>query len=394
MQLFGINRSSVPLLIFYGELVPIAHFWDRLGAFGRGYVLTLACRIWYCSPTTVWIDSEQGTLIRGLEGPNHYLGDADAFNHNVVKSLPSSVELLDEDVCFRYFSQFPLGKGFDRDAIDIIHSMSERGAAGSPVINRPRPHVLSSKTDSLITVGSIVWENYGCFGDQVVMTDGRTRFTLTDSDKDPRLHLCSDVDQNSWMSQASSVFHRLGISLDDDLSPYKFAVPVIRLTASIGNSQQRSEDQPIYFFLHPVPEHGVPTHTWSYDADGKTSIPYHHCEYLGLPTELSMNRFTWTCWPQSETYKSIHKWQVARGFDPTTTEFARYLEYSIFEVQPESVSSQIEELDPSEASSSSIVENPRKNDPGQSAVSSIWSAITAPLTYAADEDSKISAALM
>ncbi|KAF9265340.1 hypothetical protein L218DRAFT_167969 [Marasmius fiardii PR-910] len=37
MQLFGINRSSVPLLIFYGDLLPLAHVWDRIGLFGKTY---------------------------------------------------------------------------------------------------------------------------------------------------------------------------------------------------------------------------------------------------------------------------------------------------------------------------------------------------------------------
>ncbi|KAG7097920.1 hypothetical protein E1B28_005231 [Marasmius oreades] len=34
MQLFGINCSSVPLLIFHRELLPLAHFWDGLGGLG------------------------------------------------------------------------------------------------------------------------------------------------------------------------------------------------------------------------------------------------------------------------------------------------------------------------------------------------------------------------
>ncbi|KAG7094710.1 hypothetical protein E1B28_005530 [Marasmius oreades] len=177
MQLFGINQSRIPLLIFYGELVPLAHFWDRLGRLGRGYATTLAEHVWDCSPSTVWIDPEQGTLVRGLEGPDHnlsYLGTVWTSD----ETLPSSLEFLQEEVCFRYFSQFPLVKDFDEGVIDILHFTSMVNIEKSPILNCP--HVLSSNTKSIIAVGSGDWYGSGCLGNRVVMPDGRTRFTLTD----------------------------------------------------------------------------------------------------------------------------------------------------------------------------------------------------------------------
>ncbi|KAG7097564.1 hypothetical protein E1B28_004901 [Marasmius oreades] len=170
MQLFGINRSSVPLLIFYGELVPLAHLWDSLGQFGRSYAYTLSRDVWHCSPSEVWIDPEQGTLVRGIEGPDR---DIDYVTFGDFETLPSSVELLHEDVCFRYLSRLPLDQGFDRDVIDVLHFASEIREDKPPTISRPC--VLLSKTNSIIAFGSRVWNGFGCLGDQVLMPDGRTR---------------------------------------------------------------------------------------------------------------------------------------------------------------------------------------------------------------------------
>ncbi|KAG7097876.1 hypothetical protein E1B28_005187 [Marasmius oreades] len=218
MQLFGINRSSVPLLIFYGELVPLAHFWDRLGELGQSYAYTLAWDKWECSPSRVWIDTEQGILVHGLEGPDHNL-----FHFFItVEPLPSSVELLlEEDVCFRYFSRFPLVKKFDMRVIEVFHCASEIEEGGPWIVKRPC--VVSSRTIFVIAVGREVWTVYGCLDNQVLMPDGRARFTLTsDEDSTSTFGFYSSKyrDETHWLSQAPSVFHRLGISLNKDLSSY------------------------------------------------------------------------------------------------------------------------------------------------------------------------------
>ncbi|KAF9265359.1 hypothetical protein L218DRAFT_169092 [Marasmius fiardii PR-910] len=67
MQLFGINRSSIPLLIFYGDLIPLAHVWDRISWFGQAYAGTLAENMG-CNGSELWIGPKQGTLLRGICG--------------------------------------------------------------------------------------------------------------------------------------------------------------------------------------------------------------------------------------------------------------------------------------------------------------------------------------
>ncbi|KAG7097658.1 hypothetical protein E1B28_004986 [Marasmius oreades] len=352
MQLFGINRSTIPLLIFYGELVPLAHLWDRVGRFGKAYTRALSLNMDW-GDSEIWIDPAQGTLVHGVEGPYCDLLFLNFPTTN--ETLPSSVELLlDEDVCFRYLSRLPLDKDFDRRVIDLLHFGSDIGEERSPIISKPC--VFSSKTNSIIAVGSPgnCWKGYGCLKYRVAMPDGRTRFTFTDESSELELHAFGAV--RAWLSQASSVFNRLGILLDEELSSYKLIVPVVYLRGSIENSsikhQRRSEDPPIYFFLHPLPSFPLGdnsdlfTHTWSYDENGETPIPHHHCEYLGLPIKLYERLFSSRAhrWP-SKTYKNIHKWQIARGFDPTTADFARYLDHpNIYEVLPESDAGRFEEL--------------------------------------------------
>ncbi|KAF9256902.1 hypothetical protein L218DRAFT_837518, partial [Marasmius fiardii PR-910] len=73
---------------------------------------------------------------------------------------------------------------------------------------------------------------------------------------------------------------------------------------------------------------------WSFDMEGQTFIPKHVCQYLGLPTTGTYPYAAWSYtmfWPTS-TYKTIQKWQIDRGFDPKTTDFAQYLQLPLFEV--------------------------------------------------------------
>ncbi|KAG7097616.1 hypothetical protein E1B28_004950 [Marasmius oreades] len=371
MQLFGINRSKIPLLIFFGELVPLAHL--SLGQFGRGYASTFAFWNMSCEEAEIWIDPKQGTLVRGVEGPHC---DLDCFIFT-ARALPPSVELLlQEDVCFRYFSRLPLDKEFDRRVIDEFRRGFEIGChVGPPIIGKPC--VFSSKTNSIIAVGDgSHWNGYGCLEYQVVMPDGRTRFTLTDKRSELTLYSDPFGHHCAWLSQASSVFLRLGILLDEEHWSYELSVPYIKLKGSTENSsiqqQRRSEVPPIYFFLHPLPPFPLgdgsvlSIHTWSHDENGETPIPHHHCNYLGLPTELSLaicssNTFYWP----SEVYKSIHKWQVARGFDPTTADFARYLDHPIYEVLLESEAGRFEELNIGLSGRSSAEESLSQDDQWQ-----------------------------
>ncbi|KAG7097631.1 hypothetical protein E1B28_004963 [Marasmius oreades] len=342
MQLFGINRSSVPLLLFHGELVPLSHFWERLGFFGRSYVTTLGWRMG-CERSQMWMDPQQGTLIRGLEGPGH---KPRHYGWLSFRPLQSTVEFLEDDVCLRHLSRRPLIKGFDLDVIAVLHLASVVKREIPPATNRP--YVVSSLTSSPIAIGSGVWTDDDCYFDSgVVMPDGRTsRFNLTGREGSFSLRPDPCDDNCAWLSQAWSVYHELGVSSNQDLSQFKLIQPAIWLNGLIEESavkrQRRLEGPPIYFFLHPFrlftplePGSAVCIHTWSFDENGRTSIPHAYCHYLGLPTKLRVERIT--CYEHSystETYKYIREWQVARGFNPSTTDFTRYMGYPIYKVVP------------------------------------------------------------
>ncbi|KAF9262796.1 hypothetical protein L218DRAFT_843403, partial [Marasmius fiardii PR-910] len=97
---------------------------------------------------------------------------------------------------------------------------------------------------------------------------------------------------------------------------------------------------PVYLFVLPLSidilsialqkKHTTSLHMWSFDKMGRSCISDSICQLLGLPTELYIDykeeqdlyaeEFSYP----AEVYKRLHSWQVARGFDPTTTEFAKH----------------------------------------------------------------------
>ncbi|KAL0570447.1 hypothetical protein V5O48_011511 [Marasmius crinis-equi] len=55
------------------------------------------------------------------------------------------------------------------------------------------------------------------------------------------------------------------------------------------------------------------------------------CHHLGLPVALKLefgipDAFSWS----NDAYRAVHAYQLARGFDPTTTDFARSLRYPTY----------------------------------------------------------------
>ncbi|KAL0567112.1 hypothetical protein V5O48_014882 [Marasmius crinis-equi] len=223
-----------------------------------------------------------------------------------------------------------------------------------------QPTVFSTSTNATITVGSGGWgEEWGCcVGEKQVMENGATRFTL--GDKGDWFLVASGWEEREvWMSQASCVFHQRGVSLDDDLSQYELIYPRLYLEGHLSTSEttcQRRREKTIYLFVHPLPP-STPTedcttsslHHWSFDPTGQHPLPPETCEDLGLPIELSLkvylpDRYCWN----NERYKWMHEYQLARGFDPKTPDFARHLGFPIYQVQSDS--DRFEDIDVTTAS--------------------------------------------
>ncbi|KAG7090213.1 hypothetical protein E1B28_011815 [Marasmius oreades] len=327
VPLFGYNKSSVPLLIFHGELVPLSHVDVELGDLGMFYIEILKNSLG-CSRNELWMDPTKGRFCRGPIGPQCRAWREDDVNITV----PSDVDCLKEDNLIRYFSNRKHDWGFFWAVSYSACHFQKLEVILGPTNNQIQ--LISGLTNSTIAFTQILrwWSREGCLCDGQVMSDGATRFRLR---SEPRLiEIFSDGERNIWLSQAWSVFDALNISLEENLSTYKLAYPFVRLKGALQNSKRKRERRqlcaPIYLFLIPDPSEHF--YHWSFDLTGQNPFSSDKCKYLGLPFKLSvvMYRFE-RSWP-TKVYKAVRDFQIVRGFDPKTPEFARYLGWPVFEI--------------------------------------------------------------
>ncbi|KAF9254896.1 hypothetical protein L218DRAFT_885297, partial [Marasmius fiardii PR-910] len=66
---------------------------------------------------------------------------------------------------------------------------------------------------------------------------------------------------------------------------------------------------------------------WSHNPSGQDPLSRDICRYLGLPIRLSTRvDYYQASWP-TKLYKALYDYQVAKGFDPTTTDFSQSLKH-------------------------------------------------------------------
>ncbi|KAL0565925.1 hypothetical protein V5O48_016094 [Marasmius crinis-equi] len=167
-------------------------------------------------------------------------------------------------------------------------------------------------------------------------------FTLGCNGRSLKLEFDWVEPMDGWLAQALSIFHAHGIPLEGDMHEYKLVCPE-KLTGTLSNSyakRRRREDSPtIYLFIPPLST----TTFWSCDPNGQNPITTDLCHHLGLPISLSLE-----CWEISwgtESYEELQAYQIARGFDPNTTEFARHNRYRIYEITNQPLPSRFEEIE-------------------------------------------------
>ncbi|ESK87949.1 hypothetical protein Moror_10863 [Moniliophthora roreri MCA 2997] len=68
-QLFGINRSDIPMLIFHDELIPCAHFFNKESVWMDVYIVHLRTNM-RCSQHNLWMNTTSGVLFMGPDGPS------------------------------------------------------------------------------------------------------------------------------------------------------------------------------------------------------------------------------------------------------------------------------------------------------------------------------------
>ncbi|KAL0067687.1 hypothetical protein AAF712_005402 [Marasmius tenuissimus] len=154
----------------------------------------------------------------------------------------------------------------------------------------------------------------------------------------------------AWMSQASSVFHARGTSLEEDLSVYRLGYQWAWLLGFLSEPKALREQsrQPIYLYVRPPPldlpdGYTSVVHSWSLDEDGQFPLPHNVCNNLGLPFQVELiihyYLYSWS----NHHYALIHQYQILRGFDPSTLDFAQHLGFeSIY--QPVNDSGRFERL--------------------------------------------------
>ncbi|KAL0567752.1 hypothetical protein V5O48_014240 [Marasmius crinis-equi] len=341
-QLVAINLSSIPMLILTGDLVPMAHLVDRVGVIERTYLRTLAIQMGCFDDFSMWMDTSRGVFCRGPEGPQYgYIrGDFDDFH-----DLPLDAGLVKEDILIRYLTS-------RKPDCEVVRVLSSVWACNTSQIKVERPTVMSTLMDTILAVERGVWkeDEKSCLCEREELPNGVTRFTLHHNRRHLRLWLDCHKSICDWFAQAPSIFCAHGISLEDNLRTYKLLLPdTLRGTLSNSRAKQRRRKEclPIYFF---IPLSG--STFWSFDLDGQDPFTTDLCRYLGLPIRLALN-CTEDSWPTS-AYKALQTYQIARGFDPNTTEFAQHNGYPIYEIAEQSLPSRFEQVEDSEPTETSL----------------------------------------
>ncbi|KAJ8079173.1 hypothetical protein PM082_021673 [Marasmius tenuissimus] len=319
--MYGYNLSANPSVLLHNELVPAAKL--NAGVVGEMYLYSL-CRQLDCGGKELWVDLGRGVFCRGPSGPHTPLG-VWAFGE---EELPLTAELVKEDVLLHFLASL---KSKQVDDV-VVRGVVSSGAWIDVPERVLRPTVILRLTNTPIAVANNVWESMeDSLSDQKVLENGMTRFTLAGGGY-LRLEWNWDADR-AWMTQAWSVFSARGISLDEDLGVYKLVYPRAELSGWLSYSEARQQSQqPVYLFVRPPPLglRGADTsslHFWSFDEDGHSPLSEDLCHDFGLPTELGLFQDFYSYSWSNDAYSHLRQYQVLRGFDLSTTDFAQFLEF-------------------------------------------------------------------
>ncbi|KAK7049836.1 hypothetical protein VNI00_005266 [Paramarasmius palmivorus] len=403
-QLFAINQSDIPMLIFHRgepflwiqsaylnnttpELIPLAHFytesfWMQLYI---AHLLVSRFKAPYCSvlilPTfaqknngvhecNLWMDASNGILQRGPKGPSVAYSRPWTDDSIVV---PSTVDMLKAETTITFFRKF--GRGIDN--VVLRHAALHRRTRTLGQLSldlhdedtvivgqkfqasnfwRRVPHqqllrgiawlrfdtIYSPSLDAIArwSHGSeSLWKCTLCVGlsDMKLVERDTIRFRLNDTQED-MISLQFEYDwrlfQEAWLSQSTRV---LDASMEDN---YFCTNPPLTLGfETIRRCRYRKDAPTIYLFIRlptTISELNswkeVQPYFWSLDMNGQTRMmdkvtdrtkwrfPKLH-SYFRRDQRVALQS-----WPNS-TYNAIRDWQKAQGFDPSTSDWARSMDF-------------------------------------------------------------------
>ncbi|KAK1215697.1 hypothetical protein PQX77_021702 [Marasmius sp. AFHP31] len=320
-QVYGYNLSAAPSMLMYNELVPAAQV--NAGIVGRIYLYNLQFQLG-CETEELWLDLGKGVFCRGPPGPkSRFKGEI------FCGELPLTAELVQEDVLLRFLA------GLKSEHVDevVVGGVAFSGALTDVPERVLRPTVISTLTNAPIAVANNTWTSFhSTLSDQKLLTDGMTRFTLNGGDYRYLPLRWNSAALWAWMAQAWSVFGARGISMEEDLSVYHLVYPYALMSGDLSDSEARQRSQqPIYLFVRPSLEldarNTSSMHFWSFDGDGQSPLSHNLCLDFGLPTTFRISQFSRSYSWSNHAYNSLRQYQLPRGFDPSTTDFARSLGY-------------------------------------------------------------------
>ncbi|KAK1221012.1 hypothetical protein PQX77_016189 [Marasmius sp. AFHP31] len=260
--------------------------------------------------------------------------------------------MLQEDVFLRFLAS-QKSKEVDWVFLETMwwygDNDSDSDDEGVPEFDQPT--IFSTLTATPIAVANHVWTHGWGFTERKALENGLTRFRL---ERDGgRLWLDLDTNaERAWLSQSSNIFQACGISLDNDLSVYGVVYSQARMHGDLDPSpckSQRRRQQPIYIFICPLPpdlSSGETSrlHFWSFHEHGQSRLSPKSCLDYGLPIGLQLQNPNMQS-GKNKHYKLIHQYQLLRGFDPTTTDFAQHLGYDDYIFEPIHHSDRFMEVD-------------------------------------------------
>ncbi|KAJ8089531.1 hypothetical protein PM082_014787 [Marasmius tenuissimus] len=91
-QVYAIANGTIPSMVLWHNLIPLAQFIGKVGYSGQRYLNSL-CAQWGCNNEELWIDSSRGVICRGPKGPCSYL----RWIGWEIKDIPPTAELLQEE---------------------------------------------------------------------------------------------------------------------------------------------------------------------------------------------------------------------------------------------------------------------------------------------------------
>ncbi|ESK83960.1 hypothetical protein Moror_7506, partial [Moniliophthora roreri MCA 2997] len=374
-QLFGINQSAIPALIFHHELIPCAQFFNKKSIWMDVYIEHLAANM-ECSRDNLWMNTAGGVLFSGPDGPSAPVARSDAVTFIVV---PTTVDMLKDDACIRFFINFGpsvdysvlLCAGWNADptyldnlfpatAEDHQSEDSDRSSATHPYLRRlwrnPPDHlpmnvigrlrfdtVYSSSMEAVARCPPGAdslweWQEYQRKGlvEETVLDGGLTRFKL-DLTREEKVHL------EAWYrwegKEEFSIVNPSNLRIQSTQRP--------TASRTLYNDERLIEETPptaIYLFLHPLPIsvsefvswiEGQP-YFWSFDETGQSRMSEEECERWGLPVLTTSTEWSddsvWLCSWSTCIYTTLRDWQKGRGFNPATSDWAREQGYPEWEI--------------------------------------------------------------